>query len=96
MIELSEVREPNSDTILENSSVQEQDTQVFVPWWSNKIFVHLERYVGHMQKQRLVDNDPQTYQEVVQSGDSDKWQEAMRIEIKFMYSNKIWNLVDSP
>ena len=52
--------------------------------------------MGHIQGQKLEDEDPHTYLEVVQSKDSDKWQEAMRSEMKSMYSNKVWNLVDPP
>ena len=65
MIELSEVGEPNSDTIPEVSSVQEQCTQELIPRRSSRIPVPPERYVGHIQGQKLEDEDPQTYLEAI-------------------------------
>ena len=50
--------------------------------------------MGNIQGHKLEDEDPQTYLKAIQSGDSDKWQEAMRSEMESMYSNKVWNLVD--
>ncbi|PKI36625.1 hypothetical protein CRG98_042978 [Punica granatum] len=45
----------------------------------------------------LVDNDePTTYAEAVTSPDSEKWLEAMRSEMEFMYANQVWTLVDPP
>src|SRR4051812_3302086 len=46
----------------------------------------------------LVDNtdDPATYEEVMMSQDSNKWQEAMKSEIGSMYKNQVWTLVDLP
>ncbi|KAJ8478075.1 hypothetical protein OPV22_021802 [Ensete ventricosum] len=38
----------------------------------------------------------QTYEEAIMSIDSGKWKEAMNSEMDFMYSNKVWNLVDAP
>ena len=44
----------------------------------------------------IQDDDPVTYSEAVTSKDSDKWLEAMKSEMDFMYSNQVWNLVDAP
>src|SRR3954463_13743445 len=46
----------------------------------------------------LVDNtdDPATYEEVMMSPDSNKWQESMKSEIGSMYENQVWTLVDLP
>ena len=45
----------------------------------------------------LLDNDePMTYNEAVMSPDSEKWLEAMRSEMKSMYDNQVWNLIDPP
>jgi hypothetical protein len=41
-------------------------------------------------------DDPQTYDEAINSFDSNKWQEAMESEMDSMYSNKVWTLVDAP
>ena len=52
--------------------------------------------MGHIQGQKLEDEDPQTYLEAVHSRDFDKWQEDMRSKMESMYSNQVWNLVDPP
>ncbi|PKI68475.1 hypothetical protein CRG98_011113, partial [Punica granatum] len=45
----------------------------------------------------LVDNaKPTTYVEAVTGPDSEKWLEAMRSEMKSMYTNQVWTLVDRP
>ena len=35
------------------------------------------------------------YSKAVMSSDSDKWLNAMKSEIKFMYANQVWMLVDA-
>ncbi|KAK1660603.1 hypothetical protein QYE76_048762, partial [Lolium multiflorum] len=42
------------------------------------------------------DEDPATYEEAMMSPDSNKWQEAMKSEMRSMYDNKVWTLVDLP
>ena len=45
----------------------------------------------------LLDHDePTNYEEAMTSPDSDKWLEAMKSEIRSMYENKVWTLVDLP
>ena len=45
----------------------------------------------------LLDHDELTnYEEAMMSPDSDKWLEAMKSEIRSMYENKVWTLVDLP
>ncbi|KAG5866685.1 hypothetical protein JTB14_014240 [Gonioctena quinquepunctata] len=39
---------------------------------------------------------PSTYQEAINSPDSDKWKEAMKREYGAMMKNQVWNLVDKP
>ena len=39
---------------------------------------------------------PTNYEEAMMSPDSDRWLEAMKFEIRSMYENKLWNLVDLP
>ena len=39
---------------------------------------------------------PMNYEEAMMSPDFDKWLEAMKSEIRSMYENKVWNLVDLP
>ncbi|KAL8125161.1 hypothetical protein AgCh_012728 [Apium graveolens] len=42
------------------------------------------------------DDDPRTYEEAVQDKDADLWQMAIESEIESMYSNQVWELVESP
>ena len=45
----------------------------------------------------LLDHDePTNYEEAMMSPDSDKWLEAMKSEIRSMYENKVWTLIDLP
>ena len=45
----------------------------------------------------LLDNgEPSTYMEAMVSPDSEKWLEAMKSEMKSMYDNQVWNLIDLP
>lgn len=44
----------------------------------------------------IQDDEPTTYQEVLNSPDSSKWLEAMNSEMDSMYDNKVWTLVDPP
>ncbi|KAJ8492384.1 hypothetical protein OPV22_014105 [Ensete ventricosum] len=62
---------------------------------SSRVSHSPERYVGHISGEDSQDVDPQTYEEDIMSIDIEKWQEAMNSEMNFMYSNKVWNLVDA-
>ena len=45
----------------------------------------------------LLDHDePTNYEEAMVSPDSAKWLEAMRSEMRSMYENKVWTLIDLP
>ena len=45
----------------------------------------------------LLDHDePTNYEEAMVSPDSATWLEAMRSEIRSMYGNKVWTLIDLP
>jgi hypothetical protein len=37
-----------------------------------------------------------TYTEVMEGPESEKWLEAMKFEIRFMYENQVWTLADIP
>ena len=61
----------------------------------------LERYYGFL----LIDNgdlmlidqdDPQTYQDAMNSSDTERWLEAMKSELESMYANQVWTLVNPP
>ena len=45
----------------------------------------------------LPDHDePTNYEEAMMSPDSAKWLEAMKSEMRSMYENKVWTLIDLP
>ena len=45
----------------------------------------------------LLDHDePTNYEEAMMSPDSTKWLEAMKSEMRSMYKNKVWTLIDLP
>ena len=45
----------------------------------------------------LLDHDePTNYEETMMSPDSTKWLEAMKSEMRSMYENKVWTLIDLP
>ena len=45
----------------------------------------------------LIDHDePTNYVEAMMSPDSAKWLEAMKSEMRSMYENKVWTLIDLP
>ena len=39
-------------------------------------------------------SEPTSYQEAVNSPDSEKWLEAMKLEMLSMYNNQVWTLID--
>ena len=41
-------------------------------------------------------DEPTTYQEAINSPDSEKWHEAMKSEMDSMFTNQVWTLVDPP
>ena len=42
------------------------------------------------------EDDPLTYRDAIIDCDKEQWQEAMNQEMKSMYSNSVWELVDPP
>jgi hypothetical protein len=41
-------------------------------------------------------DEPATYMEAMEGPESEKWLEAMKSEIRSMYDNQVWTLVDIP
>ena len=41
-------------------------------------------------------DEPTNYEEAMMSPDSAKWLEAMKSEMRSMYENKVWTLIDLP
>ena len=57
----------------------------------------LEWYGNPVLEVMLLDHDePTNYEEAMMSPDSAKWFEAMKSEMRSMYENKVWTLVDLP
>ena len=57
----------------------------------------LEWYGNPVLEVMLFDHDePTNYEEAMVSPDSAKWLEAMKSEMRSMYENKVWTLVDLP
>ena len=56
-----------------------------------------EWYDNPVLEVMLLDNgEPMNYEEAMMFPDSEKWPEAMKSEIRSMYENKLWTLVDFP
>ena len=59
-----------------------------------------ERYGFLISEQKdvlLIENDePTTYEESLNSSESDQWLKAMKSEMDSMYTNQVWTLVDPP
>ena len=56
-----------------------------------------EWYGNPVLEVMLLDHDePTNYKEAMMSPDSIKWLEAMKSEMRSMYENKVWTLVDLP
>ena len=56
-----------------------------------------EWYGNPILEVMLFDHDkPTNYEEVMVSPDSAKWLEAMKSEMRSIYENKVWTLIDLP
>ena len=56
-----------------------------------------EWYGNPILEVMLLDHgEPTNYEEAMVSPDSVKWLEAMKSEMRSMYENKVWTLVDLP
>ena len=56
-----------------------------------------EWYGNPVLEVMLLDHDePTNYEEVMMSPDFTKWLEAMKYEMRSMYENKVWTLIDLP
>ena len=67
------------------------------PRRSNRIRSAPEWYGNPILEVMLLDHDePTNYEEAMMSPDSAKWLEAMKSEMRSMYENKVWTLIDLP
>ena len=56
-----------------------------------------EWYGNPVPELMLLDHDePTNYEEAMMSPDSAKWLETMKSEMRSMYENKVWTLIDLP
>ena len=105
-VKLSEVQDALTDTshLTESEAVIHDDeliansskTQVFHR--TSRIRSIPERYGFLISEQKdvlLKENDePTTYEESLNSSESDQWLNAMKSEMYSMYTNQVWTLVD--
>ena len=67
------------------------------PRRSTRVWSAPEWYGNPILEFMLLDHDePTNYEEAMMSPDSTKWLEVMKSEMKSMYENKVWTLVDLP
>ena len=67
------------------------------PCRSTRVRSALEWYANPILEVMLLNHDePTNYEEVMMSPDSAKWLEAMKSEMRSMYENKVWTLIDLP
>ncbi|KAI3739156.1 hypothetical protein L2E82_29553 [Cichorium intybus] len=110
-IDLEEIQETPDETTLEETSNQHEEevpvgpTDISLPLRrSGRVSMPPEFYGFHITSDgdtlvsdRTLTNldEPASYREAVAGPESAKWKEAMDSEIKSMYDNQVWNLVDN-
>ena len=73
------------------------DQVITEPRRSTRVRSAREWYGNPVLEVMLFDHDePTNYEEVMMSPDSAKWLEAMKSEIRSIYENKVWTLIDLP
>ena len=107
-VELSEVQDALTDTSYLNEPkavihedefiVDSSKPQVFRR--TSRICSVPERYGFLISEQKdvlLIENyEPTTYEESLNSSESDQWLNAMKSEMESMYTNQVWTLVNPP
>ena len=67
------------------------------PRRSSRVRSATEWYGNPILEVMLLDHDkPMNYAEAMMCPDSAKWLEAMKSEIRSIYENKVWTLIDLP
>ena len=86
-----------------NGEVLEQNPVVQEPLQlrrSGRVIRRPSRYLLYGESFEAVsteeEEDPTTYKEAVEDIDADQWKSAMDLEMKSMYTNTVWDLVDLP
>ena len=73
------------------------DQVITEPRRSTRVRSTPEWYGNPVLDVMLLDHDePTNYEEAMMSPDSAKWLEAMKSEMRSMYENKVWTLIDLP
>ena len=80
-----------------NDDHETSDQVTTEPRRSTKVRSAPEWYGNPVLEVMLLDHDePTNYEEAMMSPDSAKWLEAMKSEMRSMYENKVWTLIDLP
>ena len=73
------------------------DQVITKPRRSTRVRSAPEWYGNPVLEVMLLDHDePTNYKEAMVSPDSAKWLEAMKSEMRSMFENKVWTLIDLP
>ena len=95
-----QIGEPTTEEIVE--TVGEPESMVPQPVRkSTRVIRSPDRYYrflvdGGIEDNIMMDDDPISYDEAIQSRDSGKWLDAMNSEIESMHINKVWTLENVP
>ena len=62
----------------------------------HKVPLRYEFIIENDNTSHIIENDDHTiYSEAIMSSNSDKWLNAMKSEMDFMYTNQVWTLIDA-
>ena len=107
-VELCEVQDALTDTshltelevVIHDDEFIADSSKTQVSHRTSRIRCVPERYGFLISEQKDVllieDDEPTTYEESLNSSESDKWLKAMKSEMDSMYTNQVWTLVDPP
>ena len=85
---------PISEEVNDNDH-ETSDQVVTEPRRSTRVRSAPQWYGNLTLEVMLLDHDePTNYEEAMMSSDSAKWLEAMKSEMRSMYENKVWTLID--
>ena len=98
LIDASHLNKP--EAVIHNDEFIADSSKTQVCHRTSRIRSVPERYGFLISEQKdvlFVENDePSTYEESLNSSESDQWLKAMKSEMDSMYTNQVWTLVDQP
>ena len=98
LTDVSHLTEP--EVVIHDDELIDDSSKTQVLRRTSRIRYVLERYGFLSREQKdvlLIENDePTTYEESLNSSESDQWLIAVNIEMDSMYINQVWTLVDPP